>query len=96
MRGKQDGGSALGGIEHERRRGERFGARAQYIGCPDVARADLAHVAEPGQLRQDQAERDRPEQIAETACREINSGATPIGGRSHRSPLKAHHVTAAG
>ena len=64
MRGEQHGGGALRGVEQQRQRGEPLAARAQHVGRADIAGADLAQIAEPGELGEDQAERDRAEQIA--------------------------------
>ena len=50
------------GIEHQGCGGEIAPAGAQHVGRADIARADLADVAEPGGAGDQQAERDRAEQ----------------------------------
>ena len=63
--GDQHGGRALQRVEQQRRGGKPLVAGAQHIGRADIAGADLADVAEAGGAGQQQAERDRAEQIAE-------------------------------
>ena len=58
-------GRALQHVEQQRQRREALVAGPQHIGGADVARADLADVAEAGGARDQQTEGDRAEQIAE-------------------------------
>ena len=58
-------GRALQRVEQQGGGRQPLVAGAQHVGRADIARADLAHVAQPGHARQQQAERDRAEQIAE-------------------------------
>ncbi len=51
--------------------GKPCGPGAQDIGRADVAGADLAHIAEASGLREQQAERDRAEQIADSRERRV-------------------------
>ncbi len=84
--GDQHRGNALGRVEDQRQRRQLAPAGAQHIGGADIARADLADIAEPGGARDQQAERDRAEQIADDR-RERRSpiiwppSATQHGGR---------------
>ena len=64
-RGEHDGERRFQRVEDERRRGEALAAGAQHVGRPDIARADRPQVAGAGEARQDHAERDRAEEIAE-------------------------------
>ncbi len=54
---------ALRGIEQEGQRGEFLAAGAQHVGRADIAGADVADVAKAGKLREDQAERNRAQQV---------------------------------
>ena len=62
----QHRGGALQRVAHQRRGREPLAAGAQHIGGADIARTDLADIAEPGEARENQAEGDRAEQIADT------------------------------
>jgi hypothetical protein len=68
--GHDHGQRALEGIEQQRRGGELLVAGPQHVGRADIAGPDGADIAEPCHAREDQAERDRPEQIAEGERRE--------------------------
>lgn len=65
VRDQQHGDRALGHVEQQRRGGEAFPPGAQDVGGADVARADRAQIASTTEPRQDDAERDRAEQVAE-------------------------------
>ncbi len=65
MRGDKNGERALEHVADKRRRGQILAAGAQHIGGADIAGADGADVAAAGRARDDEAERDRAEQIAE-------------------------------
>ena len=58
-------GRAFQHVEQQRQRREALLAGPKHVGGADVARADLADVAEAGGARDQQTERDRAEQIAE-------------------------------
>ena len=62
---QQDGDRALGHVEQQGRGGEAFPTGAQDVGRADVARADRAQIARTAEPRENDAERDRAEQIAE-------------------------------
>ena len=74
-------------VEQQRRGGEPLVAGAQHIGRADIAGADVAHVAKAGGAGQQQAERDRAEQIAESE-RKKRSGnpACPLKNPTCISP----------
>ena len=59
------GRGALEHVTEERRRGEPLAAGAQHIGGADIAGADAADVGRAGQPRDDEAKRNRAEQVAE-------------------------------
>ena len=63
--GDEHGRRAFQCIEQQGEGGKPLVAGAQHIGRADIAGADLADVAKPGGARDQQAERDRAEQIAE-------------------------------
>src|SRR3546814_9329875 len=58
---------------------------AQDVGRADIARSDLADVAESGHSRQAKAERNRTEKIAEDGCRD--DGGQRVRDPRHRSVL---------
>ena len=67
---EEHGGRALQGIADQGRGGKALAPGAQHVGRADIAGADLADVAEPGEAGQDHAERDRAEEVAEDEARE--------------------------
>src|SRR5665809_174426 len=77
-RSEQHGNRTLGDVEQQRQRRERFAARAQHIGRADIASADLAEVAEPGELRQDEAEGNGAQEITDGKAQEIDEGLSLI------------------
>ena len=62
---EQDRDDTLECIEYQRQGGGRLVAGAQDIGGPDIARSDLAQVAQPHEPGQQHAEGDRPQQVAD-------------------------------
>jgi hypothetical protein len=75
-------------------RGEALVAGAKYIGCADIAGADLADVPEPGHSRQQQAKRDRTAQITEGECEErLNGGRGFKHRRSVSQPEQRRRKT---
>ena len=78
----EHGRGALQRVEQQRQRGEALVAGAQHVGGADVARADVAHVAEPGGACQQVAERDRAEQIAERERDQRMSIEEDVHGRA--------------
>jgi hypothetical protein len=60
----QQGHGALAGVEQQGGQGQVLAARAQDVGRADIAGADVAHVAGAGGAGDDDAERDRAQQIA--------------------------------
>jgi hypothetical protein len=79
--GDEHRGGALQRVEQQGEGGEPLVAGAQHVGGADVAGADLAHVAEAGGARDQQAERDGAEQVAEgqggKKCRHCRLPAGP-------------------
>ena len=65
MRHDQHRDGAFEHVAEQGRGGQAFAAGAQHVGGADIARADRADVASAGEPGQDQAERDRAEQIAD-------------------------------
>ena len=63
--GGQHRRGALGRVEQQGRRRQPLAAGPQHVGRADIARADRADVAEPGDPGQHQPERDRAQHIAE-------------------------------
>jgi len=62
---QEDRHRALQRVAEEGGERQPLAAGPQHVGGADVARADLADVAEPGGARQDEAEGDRAEAVAE-------------------------------
>src|SRR5689334_12901965 len=82
--GHQHRGGALERVEDQRRSGESFAAGAQHIGGADVAGSDRADIPGAGEPREDEPERNRAEQIAETeGGRVIGQGERPVDGMEH-------------
>ena len=77
---EQDRGGALQHVAEQRRGREALAAGAQHVGRADIAGADGADVARAREPGQDQAERDRAEQIADGQRDERceDSGHVPI------------------
>src|SRR5258707_10221115 len=79
--GEKHSRRAFQGVAEKGGKREFAPPRAQNVGRADVAGANGADVAEPGHAREDQAERDRAEQIAESERRRIRPdnahGSTP-------------------
>ncbi len=63
--GDGHGDGALAHIQHQGQRRQSLAAGAQHVGGADIARPDLADVAEAGDSAQHQPERDRAQQVAE-------------------------------
>jgi hypothetical protein len=81
------GSRALQGIEQQRGGGKLPVAGSEHIRRADIAGADLAYVTEAGHPRQNEAERDRAQQITENkACESRRQPQLP-GKHVHRSPL---------
>ena len=65
-RSEDDGERRFQRVEDQRRRREALAPGAQNVGRADIARADRPQVAGAEEARQNDAERDRAEQIAES------------------------------
>ena len=66
LRADENRRRALQRIEHQRRRRRQIlTPGAQHIGCPDIAGADRPQIFGSPQTRQQHAERNRAEQIAD-------------------------------
>src|SRR5262249_36869607 len=68
---------ALERIADQRRGRQPLVAGAQHIGCADIAGADAAQILRARKARDDDAERDRAEQIAECERGEEEHGLNP-------------------
>ena len=83
--GDEDRGRALAAIEQERRGGGALVARPEHVRRADVARTDLAQVAEAHQAGEHHAEGDGAEQVS----RKGEEGEEPGRGRELRHrPLR--------
>ncbi len=78
-----DGDGALQHVADQGCGGEALAAGAQHIGRADIAGADGADVAGARDFRQDQAERDRAEQVADHKRRQQHQF------RRHRRSLRS-------
>ena len=63
--GDDNGHGAFQHVAEQRRGGQALAAGAQHVGRADIAGADRAQILRAGDLRQDHAERDRAEQVAD-------------------------------
>ncbi len=87
--GERDGGGALQRVTQQGRGSEPLAAGAQHVGGADIARPYRADVAQARQMREDDAERNRAKQIAETQ-RERAGRGQPIGALEHGQTLSAN------
>ena len=61
----EDSDGAFEHVAEQRRRGEDLVAGAQNVGCADIARSDRSDIGAAGRAREQEAKRDRAEQVPE-------------------------------
>jgi len=81
--GDEDRDRALATVKQQRRDGRRFGAGAQDIGCADIARADIAQIAEAECFGDEHPEGHRAKEIAEYGPRQKRGKG--MGNLGHQS-----------